>query len=62
MDLPNIEFLIKSDGQINIGHIRPVGCVAIANNESGTLAMLKIKPKESLEDLYVPNIHAAFGR
>jgi len=42
MKLDNIEALIDSDGQM-----RPVGCVAIANDESSTLAMLKRRPGES---------------
>jgi len=51
MKLPNIEALIESDGQINIGYHQPIGCIAVANNESNTLAMLKRRPKESLADL-----------
>ncbi|MEE4146291.1 MAG: hypothetical protein V2I26_15915 [Halieaceae bacterium] len=48
MKLLNIESLIECDGQITVGHMRPVGCVAIANDESNTLAMLKQRPGESL--------------
>ncbi len=51
MNLPNIEALIECDGQINIGYHQPVGCIAVANDESNTLAMLKRRPKESLADL-----------
>jgi len=51
MNLPNIEALIEYDGQINIGNHQPIGCIAVANDESNTLAMLKRRPKESLEDL-----------
>jgi len=51
MNLPNIEALIECDGQINIGNHHPIGCIAVANDQSNTLAMLKRRPKESLEDL-----------
>lgn len=51
MNLPNIEALIECDGQINIGSHQPIGCIAVANDESNTLAMLKRRPKESLGDL-----------
>jgi predicted HicB family RNase H-like nuclease len=51
MNLPNIEALIEYDGQINIGYHQPIGCIAVANDESNTLAMLKRRPKESLADL-----------
>jgi hypothetical protein len=51
MNLPNIEALIEYDGQINIGNHQPIGCIAVANDEHNTLAMLKRRPKESLEDL-----------
>ena len=51
MKLTYIEELIDTDGQITLGHMYPVGCVAIANDGSNTLAMLKRKPRESLVDL-----------
>ena len=51
MNWPNIEALIEYDGQINIGCQQPIGCIAVANDQSNTLAMLKRRPKESLEDL-----------
>lgn len=51
MKLPNIESFIDCDGQINVGYIHPVGCVAVANDEHQTLAMLKRQPKESFESL-----------
>ena len=46
-----MEALIDNDGQITLGHIRPVGCIAVANDESNTLAMLKRRPGETLNDL-----------
>jgi hypothetical protein len=48
--LPNIEALIE-DGEITLGVIRPVGCVAIANDGHNALAMLKRRPGENLADL-----------
>jgi len=48
--LPNIEALIE-DGEITLGVIAPVGCVAIANDGHNALAMLKRRPAESLADL-----------
>jgi len=51
MKLDNIETLIDSDGQITLGQMRPVGCVAVANNEWSTLAMLKRRPGESFTAL-----------
>lgn len=51
MKLSNIESLIESDGQINVGYINPVGCIAVANDEDNTLAMLKRRPDESLMEL-----------
>ena len=51
MKLPNIEDFIDSDGQINVGYISPVGCIAVANDGRNSLAMLKRRPEESLENL-----------
>jgi hypothetical protein len=51
MRLSNIESLIDNDGQITIGQMSPVGSVAIANDESGTLAMLRKHPGESFANL-----------
>lgn len=51
MKLDNIAALIDNDGQITVGQIRPVGCVAVANDESNTLAMLKRRPGETLTAL-----------
>lgn len=51
MRLSNIESLIDNDGQITIGQMSPAGAVAIANDESGTLAMLRKHPAESLVNL-----------
>lgn len=51
MKLENIEALIDSDGQVTLGYMRPVGCVAVANDESNALAMLRRRPGESLTAL-----------
>ncbi|PLW66788.1 hypothetical protein [Pseudohalioglobus lutimaris] len=48
MALTNIEDLIECDGQITLGYLAPAGCVAIANNEAQTLAMLRRRPGEPL--------------
>jgi hypothetical protein len=58
MKLSNIEGLIECDGQINVGYINPVGCVAVANDEHNTLAMLKRRPEESFMDLLKRLDHA----
>jgi len=50
MHLPNIESFLD-EGQITIGTLQPVGCVAIANDDHNTLAMLKRRRGESLQDL-----------
>jgi hypothetical protein len=50
MHLPNIESLLE-EGQITVGILRPVGCVAIANDEHSTLAMLQRRPGETLQQL-----------
>lgn len=51
MNIENIEALIESDGQITLGYLHPVGCVAVANDESNSLAMLKRRPGETLTEL-----------
>ena len=49
--LINVEALINGCGQITIGRLHPFDCVAIANDESSSLAMLVRRPGESLGDL-----------
>ncbi len=51
MKLSYIEDLIDDHGQITLGYTSPVGCVAIASDESNSLAMLKRCPGESLPTL-----------
>jgi hypothetical protein len=48
--LPNIAELI-ADGEITIGVLSPVGCVAIATDGHNTLAMLKRHRGETLAQL-----------
>ena len=51
MDLPNIDAFIQYGGQINIGSHPPVGCIAVANIEGDTLAMLKCGPDENVIEI-----------
>ena len=50
--LPNIAELID-DGEITIGNLRPVGCVATAADEDCTYAMLVRRQGETLGQLLV---------
>ncbi|MCP5230225.1 hypothetical protein [Accumulibacter sp.] len=59
--LPNITELIEQDGQITLGHVTPIGCVAVANDEDNCLAALKRRPGESLQQLLV-RLDAAIAR
>ena len=49
-DLPHIATLI-GDGEITLGILDPVGCVAVATDAHNTLAMLKRRPNETLAQL-----------
>jgi len=48
--LPHIADLIE-DGQITIGEMYPVGCVAVANDGHNSLAMLRRRDGETLAQL-----------
>lgn len=48
--LPHIATLI-ADGEITVGVLNPVGCVAVATDGHNTLAMLKRRPGETLTQL-----------
>jgi hypothetical protein len=50
-DLANIEFLIDGNGDIAIGQVGPIPCVATAADEDRCLAMLQRRPGESLTEL-----------
>ena len=48
--LPHIAQLI-TDGEITVGMLNPVGCVAVATDGHNSLAMLKRRPSETLAGL-----------
>jgi hypothetical protein len=50
LNLPHITELID-EGEITIGVVRPVGCVAVASDGYNTLAMLRRRRGESLIQL-----------
>lgn len=50
-ELPNIEQLVDGEGQITIGTIPPIRCVAIANDGHNSLAMLVRRKDETLAQL-----------
>jgi hypothetical protein len=50
LSLPNIAALIAY-GEITVGVVRPVGCVAVANDEDNCLAMLRRRQGETLAQL-----------
>ena len=52
-DLPNIESLVDGEGQITIGAIYPIRCVAIANDGHNSLAMLVRRDGETLTQLLI---------
>lgn len=52
-DLPNIESLVDGEGQITIGAIYPIRCVAIANDAHNSLAMLVRREGETLAQLLI---------
>jgi len=49
-DLPHIAELI-ADGEITVGVLHPVGCVAVASDGDNTLAMLVRRKGETLAHL-----------
>jgi len=48
---PNIEFLLGDNGDITIGRVGSIRCVASAANEDVCFAMLQRRPGESLTAL-----------
>jgi hypothetical protein len=50
-ELANIEFLIDGNGDITIGRVGSIPCVASAADEDQCLAMLQRRPGESLAEL-----------
>ena len=51
LPLANIAALIDNGGQITLGALDPIKCVAIANTDYNCLAMLQRRPGESLHQL-----------
>jgi len=49
--LANIVALIDDGGQITLGALDPIKCVAIANTDYSCLAMLQRRPGETLQQL-----------
>jgi predicted RNase H-like HicB family nuclease len=60
LSLPNIAELIDY-GEITIGVVRPVGCVAVANDEDNCLAMLRRRQGETLAQL-LTRLDQAIGK
>ncbi len=58
--LPNVAELIDY-GEITIGVVRPVGCVAVANDEHNCLAMLVRRDGETLVQL-LTRLDCAIGK
>ena len=50
-ELAYIAMLIDEGGQISLGALHPIPCVAIANDDHGSLAMLRRRPGESIPQL-----------
>jgi len=48
---PNIVALIEHGGQITLGALPPIKCVAIANDDDICYAMLQRRPGETLQNL-----------
>jgi len=48
---PNIELLLADRGDITVGRLDPIPCVASAANDDMCFAMLQRRPGESLIDL-----------
>lgn len=49
--LPCIAALIDNGGQITLGAMYPIACVAIANDDHNCLAMLQRRPDETLQQI-----------
>lgn len=60
MSLPHVAELI-GHGEITIGVVRPVGCVAVANDEGNCLGMLVRRDGETLAQL-LTRLDLAIGR
>jgi len=51
--LPNVSALIETGGEITLGALAPLPCVAVAFDESNCLAMLKRRSGQSLDQLLI---------
>ena len=60
LSLPNIAELIDY-GEVTIGVVRPVGCVAVANDEDNCMAMLVRRKGETLAQL-LARLDLAIGK
>jgi hypothetical protein len=60
LSLPNIAELIEY-GEITIGVVRPVGCVAVANDEDNCMAMLARRDGETLAQ-FLARLDRAIGK
>lgn len=49
--LPNIAALVEAGGQIMVGTVKPIENAAVAHDGKKTLAMLRKRPDETLEQL-----------
>ena len=48
---PNLQQLIDNDGSISVGHMRPISCAAVANDEHTCYVTLVRRDDESLVEL-----------
>jgi hypothetical protein len=51
VELKYISMLIDDGGQVTLGAVHPIPCVAIANDNQGSLAMLRRRANESIPQL-----------
>lgn len=58
--LPYIAKLLKH-GQITVGNVRPVGCVAVAHDGRQTVSMLRRREEESVTEL-LARLDLAIGK
>ncbi len=50
--LPNIQWLIENDGNIELGRVGPIACAAVASDEDNMLAALVRRDGEALDALF----------
>lgn len=59
--LPHLIEFIEAEGQITLGQMTPIGCVAIASDDYNCQAMLQRRDGETLYEL-LTRLDAAIGR